>query len=321
MTSLEGAPAAAGTGSSHPAGSGEDVRMGVIAALSAYGLWGFLPIFFKAIDYVDPVLVVAMRIAFSLVFVAIVLAVRSQMGEVRAALRDRKALLTLTVSAVLVAGNWLTFIWAVANERILDTAFGYFINPMVSVLIGLVLLGERLSRMQWIAISLAAIAIGVQVVGLGSLPWVAIVLALSFAFYGYVRKTVNVGSSAGLMVETIVLLPPAFAYIAYVLLAGPMPAYLSEPQTLVLLALTGPATAIPLMLFAFAARQLRLSTIGMFQYIAPSMGFVTAIVLFGEPLEMPRLISFALIWVSLVVFSIGSFRSRSVPPARERESA
>ncbi|WP_196257804.1 EamA family transporter RarD [Pelagibacterium limicola] len=313
MTSIEGAPAAAGTGSPRAGGPEQDVRMGVITALSAYTLWGFLPIFFKLIEHVDPFAIVAYRIVFSLVFVGIVLAVGGRMGEVLTALRDRQVLVRLTLSALLVAVNWLTFIWAVTNERILDTSFGYFINPMVSVLIGLVLLGEKLSRLQWLAILLAVLAIGIQAVGLGSVPWVAIVLALTFAFYGYVRKTVNVGSSPGLMVETVILLPASLIFIAFTL-SGPMPGYLLDPQTLLLLALTGPATAIPLMLFAFAARQLRLSTIGMFQYIAPSMGFATAILLFGEPLQTPRLISFALIWVSLVIFSVGSFRNRGVKP-------
>lgn len=284
--------------------------MGVITALSAYGLWGFLPIFFKLLEHVDPFVVVAFRILFSLVFVAIVLLIRGQMAEVGAALRNRRVLFTLTISAVLVAGNWVTFIWAIVNERVLDTSLGYFINPMVSVLIGLVLLGEKLSPLQWAATALAMAAIAIQAIGLGSLPWVAIVLAVSFAFYGYVRKTVDVGSSAGLMVETIVLVPVSLAYIAFTFVSGPTAGYVSDPQTLMLLALTGPATAVPLMLFAFAARQLPLSTIGMFQYIAPSMGFVTAIFLFGEPLETPRLISFALIWLSLVTFTIGSYRNR-----------
>lgn len=284
--------------------------MGVITALSAYGLWGFLPIFFKLLEHVDPFVVVAFRILFSLVFVAIVLLIRGQMAEVGAALRNRRVLFTLTISAVLVAGNWVTFIWAIVNERVLDTSLGYFINPMVSVLIGLVLLGEKLSPLQWAATALAMAAIAIQAIGLGSLPWVAIVLAMSFAFYGYVRKTVDVGSSAGLMVETIVLVPVSLAYIAFTFVSGPTAGYVSDPQTLMLLALTGPATAVPLMLFAFAARQLPLSTIGMFQYIAPSMGFVTAIFLFGEPLETPRLISFALIWLSLVTFTIGSYRNR-----------
>lgn len=311
MTSMEGLPAT-GAGSQRPAGPESDVRMGVASALGAYMIWGFLPIFFKFLDHVDPVLVVAIRVVFSLFFVAAILVIRRQTGEVMAALRDRKVLVTLTVSALFVGVNWLTYIWAVANERILDTSLGYFINPMISVLIGLVFLAERLSRTQWIAVTLAISAIAIQAIGLGELPWVALVLAFSFAIYGYVRKTVNVGSSAGLMVETIVLMPLALAYVAYAVLNGPAPAYLSDPQTLVLLALTGPATAVPLMLFAFAARRLRLSTLGMFQYIAPSIAFVTAIFIYNEPLQTPALVSFALIWMSLIVFSYGSFRSRAI---------
>lgn len=309
MTSLEGAPFAAGANAPRPSRPQGDVRMGVIAALSVYSIWGFLPLFFKLLEDIDPVLVVASRIVFSLFLVAVVLAARRQMGEVAAALRDRRVLMTLTVSAVLVAANWLVFIWAVANEKVLDVSFGYFINPMVSVVIGLVLLGEDLSRTQWMAISLAVVAIAIQVVGLGSLPWVAIFLALTFAFYGYVRKTVNVGSAAGLMIETIILTPAALLYIGWTMLApGPHP--MSDPGMLLLLALAGPATAVPLMLFAFAARQLRLSTIGMFQYIAPSMGFLLAVFTFGEPLQLPRLVSFALIWISVAIFTAGSLRTR-----------
>lgn len=310
MTSLEGAPVVAEASKPRSTGPDKDVRMGVITALVAYISWGFLPIFFKTLDHVDPVMVVAFRIVFSLFFVAAILAVRRQMGEVRAALRNPRIVLTLAVSALLVGGNWLIFIWAIANERVLDTAFGYFINPLMSVVIGLVLLGERLSRAQWAALALALVAIAVQTLGLGSPPWIGLALALTFAIYGYVRKTVAVGSAAGLMVETIILTPLASIYLAFVLIAYPAPAYISDPQTLMLLALTGPATAIPLMLFAFAARQLQLSTIGMFQYIAPSIGFITAIFLFGEPLETPQLISFALIWISLIIFSTSSLRSR-----------
>lgn len=310
MASNEGVPASDGTGNIGFAGHEQDVRLGIIAGLAAYILWGFLPIFFKFVEHIDPLMVVAFRVAASLVVVAIVLAWRGQMGEVKVALRDKKAVIKLAISAVLVAINWLTFIWAVGNHQVLDVSFGYFINPIVNVMLGMVLLGERLSRMKWVAVGLAACAVAIQAIGLGTIPWIALLLAFSFAFYGYVRKTVNVGSSAGLMVETIVLFPIAIGYFVLSFFISPSLAYLTDPTNLILLALTGPATAIPLMLFAFATRQLQLSTIGMLQYIAPSMGFVIAIYLFGEPLEIPRLLSFALIWVSLIVFSIASYRGR-----------
>lgn len=312
MTSIEGAPAAKGVRSPRPAG-GDNVRLGVIAALTTYTLWGVLPIFFKLLENVDPVGVVANRILCSLVFVALILAMRRQFGEVRVALRDRRTVLAMCASAVLIAVNWLIFVWAVGNELVLEVSFGYFINPLVSVAIGMLLLGEKLSRTQAIAIGVALIAIVIQAVGVGSMPWVSLALAFSFAFYGYVRKTVNVGSAAGLGIETAVLVPLSAAYILYLLL-GPQPDFYADPMTTLFLVMTGPFTAVPLVMFAFAARQLRLSTIGMFQYIAPSLQFLTAVVLFGEELTPARLLSFFLIWVSLGIFSYGLFRARGQGP-------
>ena len=314
MTSIEGAPAAKGVRSSRPTGSDDNVRLGVIAALSTYVLWGVLPIFFKFLEHVEPIGVVANRILFSLILVGLILYFRRQFGEVRTALKDRRTVLAMCVSAVLIAANWLIFVIAVGNAQILEVSFGYFINPLVSVAIGMVLLGERLSRTQAAAIAIAVVAIAIQAVGLGSIPWVSLALAFSFGFYGYVRKTVNVGSAAGLAIETAVLVPISAAYIVYLLL-GPIPDFYADPTTTLLLVLTGPLTAIPLVLFAFAARQLRLSTIGMFQYIAPSMQFLTAVFLFSEPLTVSRLISFALIWLSLAVFSYGSWKGRGIRPA------
>lgn len=308
MTSIEGVPVA-GSSSPRPTGPEADRRKGVMTAVLTYTLWGFLPLFFIAIEHAEPTLVVAFRIICSLFFVAAILLIRGQIGEVRAALANRKAMATLTISALLISANWLIFIWAVTNQHVLDVSFGYFINPMVSVLIGLLLLGEKLSRGQWLAVGIAAIAIGIQAVGLGALPWIGLALALTFAFYGYARKTVSVGSSAGLMIETMILVPFGVGYIVYSAFSGTLTG-LSDPQTLILLLLTGPATAIPLMLFAFAARLLPLSMIGMLQYIGPSISFALAIFLLGEPLELPRLLSFALIWVSLVIFSVSSFRGR-----------
>lgn len=312
MTSIEGAPAAKGVRSPRPAGE-DNVRLGVIAALTTYTLWGVLPVFFKLLENVDPFGVVANRILCSLVFVALILVMRRQFGEVRVALKDRRTILAMCASAVLIAINWLIFIWAVGNELVLEVSFGYFINPLVSVAIGMLLLGEKLSRTQAVAIGVAMIAIVIQAVGVGSMPWVSLALAFSFAFYGYVRKTVNVGSAAGLGIETAVLVPLSAAYILY-LLMGPQPDFYADPMTTLLLVLTGPFTAVPLVMFAFAARQLRLSTIGMFQYIAPSLQFLAAVMLFGEELTPARLLSFFLIWVSLAIFSYGAFRAREQGP-------
>ncbi|HWJ87923.1 MAG TPA: EamA family transporter RarD [Pelagibacterium sp.] len=314
MTSIEGAPAVSGARSPRPTGPDDNVRLGVTAALVTYFLWGILPIFFKMIEHVDPVGVVANRIVCSLLFVGAIIWFRKQFGEVKVALRDRRTVLAMCVSAVLIAVNWLVFVWAVANQHVLEVSFGYFINPLVSVAIGLLLLSERLTRTQALAIGIAGVAIAIQAIGLGSIPWISLALAFSFAFYGYVRKTVNVGSAAGLAIETIVLFPISVAYIFY-LLAGPIPDFYADPMTTFLLILTGPLTAIPLVLFAFAARQLKLSTIGMFQYIAPSMQFLTAVFVFGEELSTARLASFGLIWVSLIVFTYGSWKNRPLKPA------
>jgi len=202
----------------------------------------------------------------------------------------------------------------VGNNHVLEVSFGYFINPLVSVAIGMLLLSEKLSRTQALAIAIAVVAIAIQAVGLGSVPWVSLALALTFAFYGYVRKTVDVGSAAGLAIETLVLIPISAAYILY-LLTGPAPDFYADPTTTLFLVMTGPMTAVPLVMFAFAARQLRLSTIGMFQYIAPSLQFAVAVFVFGEDLSPARLASFALIWVSLAVFSYGSWRGRGPKPA------
>ena len=308
MTSIESAPAAAGVRTPRPEPE-KNVRAGVITALATYSLWGFLPLFFKLLEHVHPLAIVANRVIFSLMLVAVFVYFRRQMGEVRAAWRDRRVVVAMGISSVLIALNWLTFVWAVGEARVLEVSFGYFINPLVSVALGMVLLAERLNRLQWIAIIIAAVAIAIQAIGLGTMPWVSLVLALSFALYGYVRKTAGVGSAPGLMIETLVLFPICLGYMVYLLL-GPAPDFYNDPGTVLLLVLSGPATAVPLVMFAYAARQLQLSTIGMFQYIAPSFQFLIAIFLFGETLSVPRLVSFALIWVSLAVFSWASWRGR-----------
>src|SRR5690606_33238970 len=208
------------------------------------------------------------------------------------------------------AGNWLLYVWAVETGQVLEASFGYFINPLVNVAMGMVLLGERQNRLQTISILIAVVAIGIQAVGLGAIPFVALGLALSFGFYGYFRKTAHLGPATGLFAETAMLTPAALGFILYTFVVSG-PGVHADPYLMTLLVLTGPATAIPLLLFAFAVRRLRLTTIGMFQYIAPSIQFLVAILLFGEHLNGLRLLSFALIWLSLIVYSYDSFRRRS----------
>lgn len=291
----------------HPAAN--DGRNGVLAALAAYTLWGFLPLLFREVEAAGSVLIVAERTFWSLLLLAGILAFSGGFGEVRALFADRRRVLGTLLSAVLLAGNWLLYVWAVETGQVLEASFGYFINPLVNVLMGMILLGERQNRLQTVSILIAAVAIGIQAVGLGSIPFIALGLALSFGFYGYFRKTAHLGPAGGLFAETAMLTPAALAFIVYTFVTTG-PGVHTDPYLMSMLVLTGPATAIPLLLFAFAVRRLRLTTIGMFQYIAPSIQFLVAIFLFGEHLNGLRLLSFALIWVSLMVFSYDSFRRR-----------
>ena len=286
-----------------------DGRNGVLAALTAYTLWGFLPLLFRQVEAAGSVLIVAERTVWSLVLLAVILTFSGGFGDVRALFADRKRAFGTLLSAVLLAGNWLLYVWAVETGQVLEASFGYFINPLVNVLMGMILLGERQNRLQTISILIAAVAIGIQAVALGNIPFIALGLALSFGFYGYFRKTAQLGPASGLFAETAMLTPVALGFVIYTVISSG-PGVHADPYLMTLLVLTGPATAIPLLLFAFAVRRLRLTTIGMFQYIAPSIQFLVAIFLFGEHLNELRLLSFALIWISLMVFSYDSFRRR-----------
>ncbi|GHA15978.1 putative transporter [Devosia pacifica] len=281
----------------------------MLAALAAYGLWGFLPILFRMLDGVPSTLIVAERILWSLVLVGVFLLIKRRLGEVIAVLRDRRRLLYVTVAALVLACNWLLYVWAVETEQLLEASFGYFINPLVNVALGMVLLGERQNRWQAVSIAIAVVGIGIQAAGLGNIPFIALGLALSFGLYGFFRKTAGVGATIGLFAETLVMAPIALVFVVvFTALHGTGPH--ADPQTFILLMLTGPATAVPLLLFAYAVQRLRLTTIGMFQYIAPSIQFLVAILMFGEALNEVRLISFALIWISLAVFTVDSVRQR-----------
>jgi chloramphenicol-sensitive protein RarD len=309
MTLPEQAPEVAAPDTTLPATAASETRKGVVAALSAYLLWGFLPILFRLIDEAGSMLIVAERTLWSLVLLAVIIAFAGGFAEVRAVLTDGRRMRVIGLSAVLLVGNWLLYVWAVETGQVLEASFGYFINPLVNVAIGMILLGERQNRMQTIAIGIAAVAILIQAAGIGRIPFVALGLALSFGFYGFIRKTAQAGPATGLFAETVVVAPFALAFVAFDLATRGIGVH-ADPVQMMLLVLTGPATAIPLLLFAYGVRRLRLTTIGMFQYLAPSIQFLLAITLFGEALNPLRLLSFALIWVSLMVFSWDSFQQR-----------
>lgn len=289
-------------------------RSGGLAALGAYGMWGLFPLIFRLLDAVSPLAVIAHRIVWSFLLVGAILWRGGRFKEVREALSRPETMRGMVASALLLSVNWLVFVWAVHNDRVLEVSFGYFINPLVSVAIGMVLLRERLSRGHAVALAIALAAVAIMATGISGLPLVSLTLAFTFGFYGYFRKTVSVGSAPGLFVETLVLLPLALGYLVFSLVTeGPGP--WADPWLLGWLIFTGPATSAALILFAYASKRLKLATLGMFQYIAPSGHFLLAIFAFGEPLNMTQLISFAMIWVSLAVFSLDSLRNRSKKPA------
>ena len=293
--------------------SEENRRAGLTAGLAAYVLWGFLPLLFKQVEHVGSVGVVAERTFWSLLIVGVIVAVSRRMPEVRAAFRDWKTVRSLELSAVLLACNWLIYIYAVETGQVLEASFGYFINPMINVALGMIFLGERQNRMQTIAIGIAVVALVIQAWGLGNFPFIAVSLAITFAVYGFVRKTVSVGSTTGLFVETLLLSPLVIGYMIWSFATEGLGAH-ADPATAFWLLMTGPGTAAPLLLFAFAVQRLRYTTIGMLQYIAPSIAFVLAIVVFGEHLNLVRIISFGLIWLSLIVFTAGSMPPRRAAP-------
>ncbi len=289
-------------------------RAGFAAGVGAYLLWGFLPLLFHALGAAGALTIVADRTVWSLIFVGAILLLGRRFGEVKTALAHWPTLRSMIFSSVLLAANWLIYVWAVETGQVLEGSFGYFINPMVNVAIGMVLLGERQNRWQLVAIAVAIAAIGLQAVGIGRIPFIALSLAVTFGFYGFFRKTARVASTSGLFVETLILVPLALLYLGYTVFRDHGLGVHGDPYSLTLLVLTGPATAVPLLLFAFAVQRLRLTTAGMLQYIGPSIQFGLAVFVFHEAINLTQLLSFGLIWLSLLIYSADTvFRRRAVP--------
>ncbi|MBZ9761064.1 EamA family transporter RarD [Mesorhizobium sp. CA8] len=291
-------------------------RRGFLLALGAYFLWGLLPFYMKAVAHLPLAEVIANRVVWSVPIAAAVLIWAGRTADFKAAIRSPKSLAMAALTAVLISINWGIYVWAIAVDRTVETALGYYINPLVSVVVGAVLLGERLDRLQIAAVALATIAVTVLTVEAGKLPWVSLALAFSFAAYGFFRKTLPIGPSQGFLLEVVLLSVPALGYIAYLIATGQDHFISSSGADTALLIGCGPVTAVPLLLFAFGARLLRLSTIGIMQYIAPTMVFLIAVLIFDEPFGTTQAIAFALIWTALAMYSWSMFRGREVrPPA------
>jgi chloramphenicol-sensitive protein RarD len=284
---------------------GRDARderaRGFAWGLAAYLAWGLFPLYFKALREVPPIEVLAHRVVWSLALLAAIVAARGGRRALREAFRPR-TLPVLAATGALIATNWLVYIWTVQRGHVLEGSLGYFVNPLVNVLLGVAFLGEALSRAQRIAVAIAAAGVAVLVVRAGHVPWVALVLALTFGLYAMLRKRAAVDALGGLLVETALLAAPALLYLAARAASGEG-AFGSSAGTTLLLAAAGPITALPLVGFAFAVNRLRLSTIGLVQYVTPTSQFLLAVLAFREPFGAAHAVAFAAIWVSLALYS------------------
>lgn len=276
---------------------------GIAFGLAAYGMWGFFPLFFRQLSHVSPMDVLCNRAAWGCIFVALLLSARRQWHKVRAAIARPRHLALLVTAALLVGSNWLIFLWAVANRQVVASSLGYFLTPLVNVLLALVVLKERLNGKEWLAVGLAAAAVANEFLALGALPWVSLALAVTFGFYGLVRKQVPVDAISGLWLETLAMLPVAGLYALWQAEQGHTVFAGFDATTQILLAAAGVLTAVPLMAFAAATQRLNLATVGMLMYINPTLQFLTAVLLFGEALHSARFVTFGLIWLGLLIYS------------------
>jgi chloramphenicol-sensitive protein RarD len=281
---------------------------GGLFALGAYGLWGVLPVYWKWLEEVAPVEVVANRVIWSALFTGVLVLALRRRRELLEALRSPRRALPLVAGGALLSVNWGIFIWSVANARLVEASFGYYLNPLMNVGLGVLLLGERLTRMQGLAIAVAALGVSVLGSEQSGAIWIPLSLALSFGVYGLVHKLTTLSSVAGLFLETVFLTPIALAYLGVLALRGEAVLVEGDSVARLLLASTGVITALPLLLFASAARRLRLSTLGLFQYLSPSISFLLAVLVYGEPFGRVRAIAFGLIWLAVGLYSLGSLR-------------
>ena len=282
-------------------------RRGYILGLSAYVIWGLFPLYFKLLASVPAAEIIVNRVLWSALFGSLMLLVWKHPGWWQELRDNPKRLAVLTLSGLLIAVNWLTYVWAVNNDRMLEASLGYYINPLVNVLLGMLLLGERLRRLQWLAVSLAVIGVAQQVWQVGSLPWVALVLALSFGFSGLIRKQAPVKALPGLVIETWILVPIAIVWLLLHPEANSAHADFWGTSEAWLLVAAGPATLIPLVCFNAAARHLPYTTLGFMQYIAPTLVLTLAVTVYGEHLSASTLIAFTFIWAGLVVYSLDAW--------------
>jgi chloramphenicol-sensitive protein RarD len=278
------------------------IASGLAPALGAYLIWGFLPLYLVLVKSVPPFEFVGWRIIWTLPLCLVIVAWRRQFPELLAALKSPRSLLALLASAVLIAINWFVYIWAIMNGEVYATSIGYYLNPLLNVLLGTLVLGETLSRRQWLAVAIAALAVALLAAGAVTSLWISLTLGTSFAVYGLVRKQVAVGSLPGLTIESAILLPVAAGIAGWYAVSPQGSAFGQDAWMSALIIFSGVVTAIPLLLFALAARRMDYSTLGFLQYIAPTIVFFLGLFVFHQPLAPAKLASFVLIWVAVGVF-------------------
>jgi chloramphenicol-sensitive protein RarD len=286
-----------------------DTREGFFYALSAYLLWGFLPFYMKAVAHIPAIEVVAHRIVWSVPLAGAILLWLGRTADLKRAVQSPRMLLQAALCAAIISINWSTYVWAISAGRALETALGYYVNPLFSIFLAFVFVGERLTKLQWSAVAMAAAAVAFIAIEAGSLPWVSLVLTVSWGFYALLKKTLPVGPNQGFFLEVLILLPLALAYLFWLGWRGEGH-FLESPGNMALLLLSGAVTAVPLMLYANGAKLLRLTTIGIMQYIAPTMIFLIAVFIFHEPFGWARLVAFLLIWTALALYSWSLFANR-----------
>jgi chloramphenicol-sensitive protein RarD len=287
---------------------------GLAAGIAAFGIWGLFPLYLHPLSDVPATQIIAHRIAWSCLILLGWMALRGELGRLTATLANPALLGRLTLTALLISGNWLLYVWGVTHAHIVETSLGYYINPLVNVVLGVVVLHERLNRAQWIAIALAAIAVGYLTVLAGRPPWIACTLAVSFSLYGFVRKVISVEALPGLASETLLLAPLAVAYLLWCQASGTGALGAAGTAVSALLIGSGLVTAIPLLLFAYGARRLPYSTVGVLQYIAPSLQLACGVLVYHEHFGLERGVGFALIWAALLVYAAdGLWRARVAP--------
>lgn len=282
---------------------------GVAFAATAFSIWGVVPLYFKQLEDILPGEVLAHRIIWTAVLLCLLLVATRRIRHLAPLWQVPGVWQRVVIASALISANWLVFLWAVMNQRVLETSLGYFINPLVSVLLGVVFLSERLRAAQIVAVAIAAAAIGYLVIQYGKLPWVSLVLAFSFGLYGFMKKKIALDALNGLFAETLVLLPFMLAYAVWITVRGEAAFATGELRYDILLPIAGPLTLIPLTCFAAGARRVQLSTIGFLQYLAPSLSFCLAVFVFHEAFGRAQLITFSLIWLSLAVYTVDSLHA------------